>query len=149
MVIDTPAPVGDPHFSSAYSVVVFFHYPRHASFFFLSPPFLFSSFFPFLTPPTASCLPCSPPCLHLLLSSHLTPPQKMCTSPSLPSNYLLVLIMIVVLPPFLPSLQQADEALHDVRTLLEHEAALAEVLHAQRHPGGVPVHEGPGPLQHQ
>lgn len=152
MVIDTLAPVGDPHFSSAYSVILFFHYPRHASFSFSHLSFFSPIFFP-LPPLTASWLPSALPCLHLLRSSHLTLciAKKMCTSSLLPSNYLLVLIVIVVphLTVSLLSPQQADEALHNVRTLLEHEAALAEVLHAQRHPGGVPVHEGPGPLQHQ
>lgn len=46
-------------------------------------------------------------------------------------------------------MQRADAFVQYVWTLCEDEAAVPEVLHAEGHPGGVPLHEGAGPLQYQ
>lgn len=63
----------------------------------------------------------------------------------------LLLTCMVMNPLFFrsPLSQPPDANVHYVRTLRENEAALPKVLHAEGHPRGVPLHEGPGPLQHQ
>lgn len=48
-----------------------------------------------------------------------------------------------------PLSQPANAFVQHAWTLCEDEAAVPEVLHAEGHWGGVPLHEGPGPLQHQ
>ena len=45
--------------------------------------------------------------------------------------------------------QSPDAGVQHVRPLYEDEGAVAAVVDAQGHTGGVSLHEGPGPLQQQ
>lgn len=111
MVIDTPAPVGDPHFSTAYSVILFCHYPRHSCFFFLSPQPLFSSFCPFAT---TNCLPpslCSAlPSPTLVFSSHLLYCKKKNPAPPSSSPQTILSFFLVVVHPPVPLLSSCPPA---------------------------------------
>lgn len=67
-----------------------------------------------------------------------------------PPTYLPTYPSFVPLPALvLFFLQRADAFVQYVWTLCEDEAAGPEVLHAEGHSGGVPLHEGAGPLQYQ
>lgn len=122
IVMDTHALVADPHFSVPHcrSLFSIIHLTR-----FFSPlvPF-FSPFFPFMSP---------------------------ITTPFYISHYVTLLLRHAFFPFFLfyPSSQPADASVQHVWTLCEDEATIPKAVHAQGYPGGVPLHEGPGPPQHQ
>ena len=140
MVMDTPALAADPHFSLPPCRSFF---PLSISLIFLTSAAFFLSSFPPL-----SLLPS-------LIVFHLS--VSLPARPSLGFSLLLLSHRVLLLPPpyniffffFLFPWQPADAGVQYVWTLCEDEAAVPKVLHAEGHPGGVPLHEGPGPLQHQ